>query len=95
MEETASKEIYEEAHGVMKELLTENSLRAGAVVTFNFAAKAPSVTGVYNSTAKALAGAQFDRNQLIRDVNDYSKVKVKKIAAVSFSNESGPCDCVL
>nr|XP_040052997.1 complement component C9 [Gasterosteus aculeatus aculeatus] len=85
VEETASKEIYEEAHGVMKEMLTEDSLKAGVVVTLNFAAKAPSVTVLSNSTGKALAEAQFDRNKLIRDVNDYSKVKNKSFMRVKGS----------
>ncbi|KAM8827959.1 complement component C9 [Spinachia spinachia] len=85
VEETTSKEIYEDAHSLVKELLKESSVKMNAGLSLNFASNAPSMTGVANASAKIGSSLQFDRNTMIKEVNNYSKIKNKSFMRVKGS----------
>ncbi|KAL6096595.1 c9 [Pungitius sinensis] len=85
VEETASKEIYEHAHTLMRELMKESSIKFDAGVSATFALKSLPATEGVNSSAKIGANFNFDRNTMIREVNTYSTIKNKSFMTVKGS----------
>ncbi|XP_027880340.1 complement component C9 [Xiphophorus couchianus] len=70
IEETVSREIYEDTHSVVKEMLKEKTFKVDAGLSFKFKNSESSLANV-----SVEAGLNFSKNELIRDVIEYSKIK--------------------
>lgn len=71
IEETVSREIYEDTHSIVKEMLKEKTFKVDAGLSFKFKNSESSLANV-----SVEAGLNFSKNELIRDVIEYSKIKV-------------------
>ncbi|XP_054908644.1 complement component C9 [Poeciliopsis prolifica] len=70
VEETVSREIYEDTHSIVKEMLKEKAFKLDAGLSFKFKNSELSL-----GNASVEATLNFLQNELIRDVIEYSKIK--------------------
>lgn len=76
MEETSSKEIYENTHSLLKEMLTEMSFKVDAGLSFKFSPSEKSMSG--NTSSKVGLEFEYEKKNMIKDVSEISIMKVKK-----------------
>ncbi|XP_012708465.2 complement component C9 isoform X1 [Fundulus heteroclitus] len=79
VEETASKEIYEDTYSIVKEMLKETTFKVDAGFSFKFTATEPSLA---NTTIGAEAGAEFSKKNVLKEVTEYSVIKNKSFMRV-------------
>ncbi|XP_071321879.1 complement component C9 [Trachinotus anak] len=79
VEETVSREIYENTHSLVRELLKEASFKVDAGLSFKFT---PSEKSMSDFTPKIDLDAQYEKKTMIRDVTDNSKIQNKSFMRV-------------
>ncbi|XP_015194299.2 complement component C9 [Lepisosteus oculatus] len=81
-EESFSKDIFEEASTLVRELLTEKSISADAGFSFKFSGS-PKEEGAASDTGGGFkGGVNVDSSEKIKTINEYSTVKTKSFMRV-------------
>lgn len=73
MEETVSREIYDDTHSLLREMLKEMSVKVDAGLSFKFKSTEPSMS---NFSVKATFDFQYEKKTMIKEVSEYSNIKV-------------------
>lgn len=71
-EETASKEIYEDTHSLLREMLTEMSLKVEVGLSFKFSKTEKSMI---NTSLSGNFG--YEKKEMIRKVTEFSNTVVR------------------
>ncbi|XP_034402581.1 complement component C9 [Cyclopterus lumpus] len=82
VEETASREIYEDTHSLLKELLTEMSVKVDTGLSFKFTASEPSMAESSDASSKISLDYQYEKKTMIKEVSEYSNIKNKSFMRV-------------
>ncbi|KAJ7986969.1 hypothetical protein DPEC_G00333880 [Dallia pectoralis] len=86
VEETVSKEIYEDTHTLLKELMTETKLTVGVGLNLKFTPteKSQNKASKSNTTVSGGVGldADYDRTNMIKNVAEYTTIKNKSFMRV-------------
>lgn len=75
VEETASREIYEDSFSLLREMLKEMSIKVDAGLSFKFKSTEPSMS---NLTLKVGAGVEYEKKTMIKDMSELTNVKVRE-----------------
>ncbi|XP_071771263.1 complement component C9 [Centroberyx gerrardi] len=80
-EETFSREIYENTHSLLRELLHEITSKVDVGLSFKFT---PSEKSMATSNASGTVGADinYEKTKMIRDVSEYTTIKNKSFMRV-------------
>ncbi|KAM7392538.1 hypothetical protein PAMA_007583 [Pampus argenteus] len=79
VEETVSREIYEDTHSLLGEMLNEMSVKVDVGLSFKFT---PSETSMSNSSAKVNAGVGYEKKTLIKEVSETTHIENKSYMRV-------------
>ncbi|KAM4719593.1 complement component C9 [Anableps anableps] len=79
VEEILSREIYEDTHSIVKELLKEITFKIDAGFSFKFT---PTESSLANTTISGESGTEFSKKRVIKDVTEYSTIKNKSFMRV-------------
>uniref|UniRef100_A0AAQ5ZTS7 Complement component C9 n=1 Tax=Amphiprion ocellaris TaxID=80972 RepID=A0AAQ5ZTS7_AMPOC len=79
VEETASREIYENTHSLLRELLTEMSVKVDTGLSFKFK---PTEKSMSNTSLKFDFDRQYEKKTMIKEISDYSTVENKSFMRV-------------
>ncbi|XP_061656977.1 complement component C9 isoform X2 [Syngnathoides biaculeatus] len=79
VEETVSKEIYEDTHSLLNEILTEMNSKVDAGLSFKFS---PSEESMSNIKAKVGLELQYEKKTMIKELSEYSKIRNKSFMRV-------------
>ncbi|XP_044030945.1 complement component C9 isoform X2 [Siniperca chuatsi] len=79
VEETVSREIYEDTHSLLREMLKEMSVKVDAGLSFKFNPSEPSLS---NSSLKLNLEHQYEKKTMIKEVSEYSTIKNKSFMRV-------------
>ncbi|XP_060917649.1 complement component C9 [Labrus mixtus] len=72
VEETISREIYEDTHSLLRELLREMTIKVDAGLSFKFNPSEPSLSNV---SLGVNLGGQYEKKTMIKTVSEYSNIK--------------------
>lgn len=75
VEETASREIYEDSHSLLREMLKEMSIKVDAGLSFKFKSTEPSMS---NNSLNLDASLEYEKKTMIKDVSELTNVKVRE-----------------
>ncbi|XP_034048745.1 complement component C9 [Thalassophryne amazonica] len=78
-EETVSREIYEDTHSLLREILKETSLNIDAGLSFKFS---PSEESMSNSSGSVGLETAYDKKTMINEVSEYTTIKNKSFMRV-------------
>lgn len=84
VEETASREIYEDTHTLLREMLKEQTFKIDAGFSFKLS---PSEQSMSNMSVNAEAGVEYTRKKVIKDVTEYSTIKVNVSVSAQFMTD--------
>lgn len=73
VEETVSREIYEDSHSLLREMLKEISSNVDIGFSFKFS---PTEASMSNSSLNLNAGANFEKKTMLKQITEYSTIKV-------------------
>lgn len=73
MEETASREIYEDSFSLLREMLKEMSIKVDAGLSFKFKSTEPSMS---DNSLKLDASLEYEKKTMIKDMSELTNVKV-------------------
>lgn len=73
MEETVSREIYDDTHSLLREMLKEMSVKVDAGLSFKFKSTEPSMS---KFSVNATFDFQYEKKTMIKEVSEYSNIKV-------------------
>ncbi|KAL7376314.1 hypothetical protein ABVT39_005270 [Epinephelus coioides] len=79
VEETSSREIYENTHSLLREMLKEMSVKVDAGLSFKFKPSEPSMS---ESAAKVDLDYHYEKKTMIREVSEYSNIQNKSFMRV-------------
>ncbi|XP_045922844.1 complement component C9 [Micropterus dolomieu] len=79
VEETVSREIYEDTHSLLRELLKEMSVKVDTGLSFKFKPSEPSLS---NSSIKLGFENQYEKKTMIKEVSEFSTIKNKSFMRV-------------
>ncbi|XP_049459571.1 complement component C9 [Epinephelus fuscoguttatus] len=79
VEETSSREIYENTHSLLREMLKEMSVKVDAGLSFKFSPSEPSMS---KSATKVDLDYQYEKKTMIREVSEYSNIQNKSFMRV-------------
>ncbi|KAF7217527.1 complement component C9 [Nothobranchius furzeri] len=79
VEETVSKEIYENTHTLLKEILQESTFSIDAGLSFKLS---PSEQSMSNMSVGGEVGAEYSRTNMIKKVEEYTTIKNKSFMKV-------------
>ncbi|KAM7368723.1 hypothetical protein PAMP_013034 [Pampus punctatissimus] len=79
VEETVSREIYEDTHSLLREMLKEMSVKVDAGLSFKFT---PSEKSMSDSPAKVDASVQYEKKTMIKDVSETTNIRNKSFMRV-------------
>ncbi|KAM9734668.1 complement component C9 [Menidia menidia] len=79
VEETFSREIYEDTHSLLKEILHEKTFNIDAGLSFKFS---PSEQSNSNLSGSVGAEGGFSRTSMIKNVTEYTKIKNKSFIKI-------------
>ncbi|KAM4528252.1 complement component C9 [Odontesthes bonariensis] len=80
VEETFSREIYEDTHSLMKEILNEKTFDLDAGLSFQFGQNEPSMSS--NGSGSIGASGGFSKKEMIKNVTEYTTIKNKSFIKV-------------
>uniref|UniRef100_A0A3B4ERR3 Complement component C9 n=2 Tax=Pundamilia nyererei TaxID=303518 RepID=A0A3B4ERR3_9CICH len=72
VEETASKELFEDTHSLLREILTEMSVNIDAGLSFKFT---PTEGSLSNTSLNVELSSQYERKEMIKTVTENTKIK--------------------
>lgn len=73
VEETASKELFENTHSLLREILTEMSVNIDAGLSFKFT---PTEVSLSNTSLNFKLESQYEKKSMIKTVTENTKIKV-------------------
>lgn len=73
VEETASREIYEDSHSLLREMLKEMSLKVDAGLSFKFKSTEPSMS---NNSLNVDASLEYEKKTMIKEMSELTNVQV-------------------
>lgn len=73
MEETVSREIYEDSHSLLREMLKEISSTVDIGLSFKFS---PTEKSMSNSSLNLNAGVTFEKKTMLKQISEFSTIKV-------------------
>lgn len=73
VEETVSREIYEDTHTLLREILKEDNFNINAGLSFKFT---PSEQSMSNVSVKSDVGVDYSKKEMVKKVTEYSTIKV-------------------
>lgn len=73
MEETVSKEIYDDTHSLLREMLKEMSIKVDAGLSFKFK---PSEKSLSNVSLNLNLDYQYEKKTMIKEMSEYTNIKV-------------------
>ncbi|XP_003965317.1 complement component C9 [Takifugu rubripes] len=79
VEETASREIYEDSYSLLREMLKEMSIKVDAGLSFKFKSTEPSMS---NNSLKLDASLEYEKKTMIKDVSELTNIKNKSFMRV-------------
>uniref|UniRef100_A0A3Q1I2K3 Complement component C9 n=1 Tax=Anabas testudineus TaxID=64144 RepID=A0A3Q1I2K3_ANATE len=79
VEETFSREIYEDTHSLLREMLKDFSFKVDAGLSFKFK---PSEKSLSNVTAKVDAEIGYEFKSMIKEVSEYTTIQNKNFMRV-------------
>ncbi|XP_030291657.1 complement component C9 isoform X1 [Sparus aurata] len=79
VEETTSREIYEDTHSLLREILKEMSFIVDAGLSFKFSKTEKSMSGKNGSVD---AGINFEKKTMIKEFSEYTTIKNKSFMRV-------------
>lgn len=84
--ETVSREIYEDSHTLLTDILTDISSKVHVGLSFKFGPSEPSMSGstadIGNSTSSIRFDPQVEKKKMIKDVSEYTTIKNKSFIRV-------------
>nr|XP_019937550.1 PREDICTED: complement component C9 [Paralichthys olivaceus] len=78
-EETVSREIYEDTHSLLREILKEMTVKVDAGLSFKFKLSEESMS---ESSAKLDLNVEYEKKTMIKEVTEYSTIKNKSFMRV-------------
>lgn len=72
-EETASREIYEDSHSLLREMLKEMSIKVDAGLSFKFKSTEPSMS---NNPLNLDASLEYEKKTMIKEMSELTNIKV-------------------
>lgn len=75
VEETASREIYEDSYSLLREMLKEMSIKVDAGLSFKFKSTEPSMS---NTSLNLGASLEYEKKTMIKDVSELTNIKVRE-----------------
>lgn len=72
-EETLSREIYEDTHSLLREMLREMTVKVDAGLSFKFS---PSEESMSKASTQLNLNYQYAKNSMIKEVSEYSTIEV-------------------
>lgn len=76
MEETVSREIYEDTHSLLREILKEMSSKLDVGLSFKFNPSEESMGDTKAAPPKLDASFDTDKKEVIKEISDISKIRV-------------------
>lgn len=73
VEETASREIYEDSHSLLREMLKEMSIKVDAGLSFKFKSTEPSMS---NNSLSLDASLEYEKKTMIKEMSELTNIKV-------------------
>lgn len=73
VEETVSREIFEDSHSLLREILTEMNSKVDAGLSFKFT---PSEKSMSNLTAGLDGSVEYEKKTMIKQVTELTNTKV-------------------
>ncbi|XP_072228456.1 complement component C9 [Leuresthes tenuis] len=80
VEESFSREIYEDTHSLLKEILNEKTFDLDAGLSFKFGQNEPSMSS--NGSGSIGGEAGFSKKEMIKNVTEYTTIKNKSFIKV-------------
>uniref|UniRef100_A0A8D3EA37 Complement component C9 n=1 Tax=Scophthalmus maximus TaxID=52904 RepID=A0A8D3EA37_SCOMX len=78
-EETLSREIYEDTHSLLREMLREMTVKVDAGLSFKFS---PSEESMSKASTQLNLNYQYAKNSMIKEVSEYSTIENKSFMRV-------------
>ncbi|XP_037121175.1 complement component C9 [Syngnathus acus] len=78
-EETVSREIYEDTHSLLKDILRETSRKVDAGLSFKFN---PSEESMSSSPGSASVDYQYEKKTMIKEMSEYTNIRNKSFMRV-------------
>lgn len=79
VEETVSREIYEDSHSLLNEILTEMSIKVDAGLSFKFT---PTEQSMSNISAGVGGSLGYEKKSMIKEISELTKTKNKSFMRV-------------
>ncbi|XP_041816278.1 complement component C9 [Chelmon rostratus] len=79
VEETVSKEIYDDTHSLLREMLKEMSIKVDAGLSFKFK---PSEKSLSNVSLNLNLDYQYEKKTMIKEMSEYTNIKNKSFMRV-------------
>uniref|UniRef100_A0A3Q3B4A5 Complement component C9 n=1 Tax=Kryptolebias marmoratus TaxID=37003 RepID=A0A3Q3B4A5_KRYMA len=79
VEETVSREIYEDTHTVLREILKEQSFTVDVGFSFKFT---PTEMSMSNTSMSLDTGVEYSKKTMIKDITEYATIKNKSFMRV-------------
>ncbi|MEQ2256719.1 hypothetical protein ILYODFUR_026944 [Ilyodon furcidens] len=79
VEETVSREIFEDTYSIVKEILNEVTFKIDTGLSFKLT---PTENSLSNTSGSGEAGVEFSKKTMIKDVTEYSTIKNKSFMRV-------------
>ncbi|KAM9338708.1 complement component C9 [Symphorus nematophorus] len=79
VEESASKDIFEDTHSLLREMLTEMSFKVDAGLSFKFK---PSEESLGDTPVKTGVDFQYEKKTMIKEVSELTNIKKKSFMRV-------------
>lgn len=73
VEETTSREIYEDSHSLLKDMLQEMSIEVNAGLSFKFKPTEDSMSG---TSVNVTANLDYEKRTMIREMSNLTKDQV-------------------
>lgn len=73
MDETVSREIYDDTHSLLREMLKEMSVKVDAGLSFKFKSTEPSMSKDFLNLD---VNYQYEKKEMIKEVSELSNIKV-------------------
>ncbi|XP_068430415.1 complement component C9 [Clinocottus analis] len=82
VEETISREIYEDTHSLLRELMKETSVKVATGLSFKFLTSEPTMADSANHSVKIGLKHEQEKKTMIKEVSEFSTVKNKSFMRV-------------
>ncbi|XP_047227901.1 complement component C9 [Girardinichthys multiradiatus] len=79
VEETVSREIFEDTYSIVKEILNEVTFKIDTGLSFKLT---PTENSLSNTSVSGGAGVEFSKKTMIKDVTEYTTIKNKSFMRV-------------